>query len=244
MQRSFIVWCDNIDKKRVDEESFLEYCVKVGEGASFEPLRKICLDAGQAVFSETDGIPVSSVRVFDHTIEPHCEDPENAHGGSVCVEVEFAKWSMCYWLNVLSMFLFDDTPVTHVVNGVVLTRRSSTWLLSIWFNEYATDDDKGALSNQLRLITDSSDSMNVSHEPPKPQAIHDEQHPTTPPAPIDYDKELHLLAKKYGRHATVHCDSFNVMGTVLITALLTVYRLVDWHNTSVLATSLAGLHVV
>ena len=34
MQRSFIVWCDNIDKKRVDEESFLEYCVKVGEGAS------------------------------------------------------------------------------------------------------------------------------------------------------------------------------------------------------------------
>ena len=44
--------------------------------------------------------------------------------------------------------------------------------------------------------------------------------------PIDYDKELHLLAKKYGRHGTVHCDSFNVMGTVLITALLTVYRLV------------------
>ena len=51
----------------------------------------------------------------------------------MCVEVEFAKWSMRYWVNVLSMFLFDDTPVTHVVNGVVLTRRSSTWLLSIWW---------------------------------------------------------------------------------------------------------------
>jgi len=238
--RTFTVWCDNLDEERILEESFLEHCVKAGDCESFEELRKLCLDANGAVWSKAETDVTSSTRVFRHDVKPHREDSANAHGGCVTVEIASARWNLCYWLNALSMFLYDDIYIASLVNGIVLTRRSSKWLMSIWYTEDATEHDREFLENHLRLLTDSTDSISASHTPPKLLSLLDQEESSSQPKrPVDYDKELKRLAVKYGRRRSLHSDMITILGTMVITAVVTAYRLISWQCVSALASSMA-----
>jgi hypothetical protein len=243
------IWCDNISRRSFDAETFIDSGVKTAKADNFEALRTEVLRANSQVLTDDDA-NFASVRIFRENIQPHNTDPENAHGGILTVSVPASQWTVCYFLNFLSL-LFNEDPVNGFINGVVLTRAVAMWHVSIWHGRAATQDAKDALSVALRLSSNCSECMATSHLQSEVQAAYNRKrakdkkkssfdlkawrekkvYSTKQPKcsdPIDYDKELVMLLAKYpsGKGVSLwRCDMCSMVGTIVLTAVLTGLRM-------------------
>jgi hypothetical protein len=235
------VWCDNISKRRVDEDTFVDFAVKVGKSDNIQKLRSLCHAADKQVLSEDRSTEISSMRVFNDTIQPHISDPRNINGGCMTVSIPASHWTMCYFFNVLALLWAYDFSFSRFLNGIVLTRAVAMWHLSIWHSGDITDDAKHELANQLRLQTNCSECTFSVHNKPKASAKScvakhvlldtTESAKTMQRGPLafDYDKEMKLISSKYPRikNGFVRCDMCTLIGTVIITLILTAFRILS-----------------
>jgi len=235
------VWCDNISKRRVDEDTFVDFAVKVGKSDNIQQLRSLCHAADKQVLAEDGSTDIASMRVFAGTIQPHISDPRNIHGGCMTVSIPASHWTMCYFFNVLALLWAHDVSFSRFLNGIVLTRAVAMWHLSIWHSGNITEDAKHELANQLRLQTNCSECTFSVHHKPKASAkscaakhvlLETTESVKTMqcrPVAVDYDKEMKLISAKYPRikKGFARCDMCSLIGTIIITFILTAFRILS-----------------
>jgi len=246
------IWCDNISRRSFDEDTFTDAAVKTAEADNFEALRAEAVRAKSGALTGDSNF--ESVRIFKTRIQPHASDPENSNGGILSVSIPANQWTVCYWLNMLSLLFSKDNDSVHdSINGVVLTRAIAMWHISIWHGAISPEA-KEALSLSLRLSSNCSECMATSHILPETRPAFNRKlvpskkvpsdswkgwrvNKINPPSrrelssPIDYDKEMDALLSKYSHKKGSFWsgdwsgDMCSLLGTFTITVLLTGLRM-------------------
>lgn len=226
------VWYDESHSQTLDMEQFDELALEIGRVDTYEQMRKIW---SSIVHQSGKPQTWSNTRVFRSSILPHDQDPENVNGGQAILRLSVKDWNMCFWLNLLAYVFDGHLSFAEHVTGMVLSCRPTGFLISLWHNDQLTASQIDSLSSELRLVFDCQEVTHRVHREVQQRRQVDRlkrKHQLKANARkkvVDVDAALKTLESKYSKSASParprpFCDVLNVVGMLIITAMVTLLR--------------------